>query len=60
MKKPNPSKVIIIPQTPQNNNMEQEAPQEKTSMETQAPVTGPTTSAPKQAKAEVAEKTEDE
>ena len=54
---PNPSKVIIIPQTPQNNR-EEVAPQENAPMETQAPVSTPTT-APQQAKAEVAEE-EDE
>lgn len=52
MKKPvNPSKVIIIPQTPQNNNMETEVPKANNPVETQAP---PTT-APQQAEAEVAE-----
>ena len=39
---PTPSKVIIIPQTPQNNNMEEMAPQDKSSVETQAPVSAPT------------------
>ena len=59
MKKPvNPSKVIIIPQTPQNNNMETEVPKANNPVETQAPVSTPTT-APQQAKAEVAEE-EDE
>lgn len=38
---PNPSKVIIIPQTPQNNNMEEEAPQGNTPTMTQAPPQGP-------------------
>ena len=38
---PNPSKVIIIPQTPQNNKSEEEAPQGNTPTMTQAPPLGP-------------------
>ena len=38
---PNPSKVIIIPQTPQNNKSEEEAPQGNTPTMTQAPPQGP-------------------
>ena len=52
MKKTNPSKVIIIPQTPQNNNkMEEQAPQANAPVEAPAPQ-GP---AQQQAKAEIAE-----
>ena len=42
MKKPtNPSKVIIIPQTPQNNNSQAECPQCNPPAEEQAPVQPP-------------------
>ena len=54
MKKTNPSKVIIIPQTPQNNR-EEVAPQEN------APVEVPTsTQAPIQQQAEAEEAVEEE
>ena len=42
MKKPtNPSKVIIIPQTPQNNNKQGECPQCENPTETQVPAQPP-------------------
>ena len=37
---PNPSKVIIIPQTPQNN-MEENAPQDRSSVESPAQASAP-------------------
>ena len=55
MKKPtNPSKVIIIPQTPQNNNSQAECPQSNTSGEKQEPA-----QAPAQQKAEADESEEE-
>ena len=42
MKKPtNPSKVIIIPQTPQNNSKQEECPQGNTPSENQVPPQAP-------------------
>ena len=38
MKKTNPSKVIIIPQTPQNNSQQVECPQCEAPTENKAPV----------------------
>lgn len=56
MKKPtNPSKVIIIPQTPQNNNSQGECPQCNNPAEKQEPA-----QAPAQQKAEADEGEEEE
>ena len=41
MKKTNPSKVIIIPQTPQNNGQQVECPQCEAPTENKAPVQPP-------------------
>ena len=55
MKKPtNPSKVIIIPQTPQNNSKQEECPQGNTPSENQVPP-----QAPAQQKAEADENDEE-
>ena len=56
MKKPtNPSKVIIIPQTPQNNGKQEECPQCNAPAENQAPEQAPVQ---QQAEAEAEEEAE--